>query len=181
MMQFRVDGVKELKRKLSRLQTQLDTTVEIQLNLFLDTLIANMRRRITDETGPNGSLYSKAKDKVFGDSQPYQVTGSLIKNMQNVKLPSASADTKMWSFGVQPIMEDTYSVNLIFEMFRTGKRDLSKDIHKLSTEIAQELESKYPGFKFFYKFIGDDGSKIRPVLIDEVSEIITNVINEIFG
>lgn len=180
-MQFKVDGIKQLKRKLGRFQTQLDTTVEIQLNVFLDTLIANMKRRITDETGPNGSLYSKAKDKVLGDSQPYQVTGSLIKNMQNVKLPSSNSDTKMWSFGVQPIMEDTYSVNLIFEMFRTGKRDLSKDIHKLSTEIAQELENKYPGFKFFYKFIGENGSKIRPILIEEIEDIITNVIQDIFG
>lgn len=176
-IEFKVQGMRELKRKLAKVQTRMMTTLELHLNLHLNTLAANMRRRITDETGPNGELYEQAKEKVFGSSTPYEVTGSLVKNIQSVKLPSTPSDMQ-WSFGVQPIMEDTYSINLIFEMFRTGKRGLAKDVHKLSTEIAQELEDKYPNFKFFYKFM--DKAKLQKELSEEVNEILTKVMTEIF-
>jgi hypothetical protein len=180
-MKVEVKGIRELRRKLTQIQIQLDTTVEIQFDLFLNTLIANIQRRISQETGPNAPLYGKAKEYVFGDNQPYKVTGSLIKNIQNVKLPSPNAAEKIWSFGVQPITEDTYSINLIFEMFRTGQRGLTPDIHKLSTEIAQELEDKYPNFKFFEKVIGPNASVIRDSLIAELDDIILNIVSGVFN
>jgi hypothetical protein len=179
-MEFKVTGAKELKRKLRQLQTQLDTTLELQFDLYLNTLIGNIRRRITDETGPNGPKYKMAKEKVFGEAEAYKVTGSLIKNIQNVKLPSRGPDEKRWSFGVQPIEEHTYSVNLIFQMFRNGQTDMAPDINKLSTQIAEELERNYPNFKYFYKFLGEDASVIRPLIIEELSDIITNIVNNIF-
>jgi len=179
-MKIYIYGDKAIDKQLSKLLTQLDTTVEIQFDLYLNELIGNIRRRITDETGPNGPLYGKAKEKVFGHQTPYEVTGSLVKNIQKVKLPGTANKEKKWSFGVQPIREDTYSINLIFEMFRTGKRGLSADIHKLSTEIATELETKYPNFKYFYKFFGDDASKIRPRLVEELDDIISEIVKGIF-
>lgn len=180
-MKIEVQGIRELKRKLTQLEVQLETTVEIQFDLYLNTLIANMRRRISDETGPNGPKYKMAKEKVFGDSEPYKVTGSLIKNIQNVKLPSSDADERKWSFGVQPITEDTYSINLIFQMFRTGQVGVPPDIKKLSTEIAEELERQYPNFKFFYKFIGENGSVITPLLVEELTDIINQIVQNIFA
>lgn len=179
-MKFEVIGMRELKRKLTQLEAQLETTVELQFDVYLNQLIGNIRRRISDETGPNGSKYKMAKEKVFGESDPYKVTGSLIKNIQNVKLPSADADERKWSFGVQPITEDTFSVNLIFQMFRTGQTGMQPDIKKLSTEIAQDLERNFPNFKYFYKFFGDDASVIRPMLIEEIDEIINKIVEDIF-
>lgn len=179
-MKVTIFGDKAIDRQLSKLVTQLDTTVEIQFNLYLDSLIGNIRRRITDETGPNGELYGKAKEKVFGHKTPYEVTGSLVKNIQSVKLPGNANKERLWSFGVQPIKEDTYSVNLIFEMFRTGKRGMLPDIHRLSTEIALELESKYPNYKYFYKFFGENADVIRPRLVEELNDIIVEIINGLF-
>jgi hypothetical protein len=180
MIKYDVKGIRELKAKFATLKSQLDSTVEIHFNIYLNTLISNIRRRITDETGPNGPLYTKAKDKVFGGSLPYEVTGTLVKNIQSVKLPSSTSDQKRWSFGVQPIKEDTYSINLIFEMFRTGKRGMAPDIHKLSTEIATELETKYPNFKYFYKFFGDNNTVIKQLLADELNDIILSIVDNIF-
>jgi hypothetical protein len=74
-MKFIVSGDKALDRQLSKLLTQMDTTVELQFNLYLDELIGNIRRRITDETGPNSELYGKAKEQVLGQKTPYEVTG----------------------------------------------------------------------------------------------------------
>lgn len=179
-MKFEVTGLRELKRKLTQLEAQMETTVELQFDIYLNQLIGNIKRRITDETGPNGPKYKMAKEKVFGESDPYKVTGSLIKNIQSVKLPSADADERKWSYGVQPITEDTFSVNLIFQMFRTGKAGMQPDIKKLSTEIAQDLERNYPNFKYFYKFFGDNANVIRPMLIDELDEIITKIVEDIF-
>ena len=136
-MKFYIYGDKTIDRKLSKLLTQLNVTVERKFELHLNELIGNIRSRITDETGPNSELYGKAKEKVFGHQTPYEVTGSLVKNIQNVKLPGTTNKEFKWSFGVQPITEDTYSINLIFEMFRTGKRGMAADIHKLSTQIAR--------------------------------------------
>ena len=179
-MKVYVYGDKGIDRQLSKLLTQLDTTVEIQFNLYLDQLIGNIRRRITDETGPNSELYGKAKEKVLGHKTPYEVTGSLVKNIQNVKLPGSANKERKWSFGVQPIQENTYSVNLIFEMFRTGKRGMQPDIHRLSSEIALELETKYPNFKYFYKFFGENEDVIRPRLIEELDDIIAEIVKGIF-
>jgi hypothetical protein len=179
-MKFYVYGDKTIDRKLSKLLTQLDTTVEIQFDLYLDILIANIKRRITDETGPNSELYGKAKEKVFGHQTPYEVTGSLINNIAKLKLPGNVNKERKWSFGIQPVREETYSINLIFEMFRTGKRGLAKDIQKLSTEIAEDLEKNYPKFKFFYKFFGDDAAVIRPRLVEEIDDIIKEIVRGIF-
>jgi len=179
-MKFDVRGMRELKRKLTQLEAQLDTTLELQFDIYLKTLIDNVRRRISDETGPNAPLYKQAKEKVFGEGEAYKVTGSLVKHIESVKMPSADSTEKIWSFGVQPKTEDTYSINLIFQMFRTGQRGLAPDIHKLSTEIAEDLERNYPNFRYFYQFLGSDGSVIKGLVTDELNDIITNIINSIF-
>lgn len=179
-MNFKVSGIKELNRKLSQINTQLHTTLEIQLTIFLNNQIRVMRTRI-DETGPNGPLYKQAKDKVFGSRTPYEVTGSLIDNVQSVKVNSGDSDRLTWSFGVQPIKEDTYSINLIFEMFRTGKRGLGPDIQKLSTEIAEDLEKNYPNFKYFYRYLEEGhADSVKPKLIEEIKEIITKIVQDTF-
>lgn len=179
-MNFKVTGIKELKRKLTRINTQLHTTLEIQLTIFLNNNIKIMRTRV-DETGPNSPLYKEAKDKVFGSRSPYEVTGSLMDNIQSVKVNSGDADTLKWSYGVQPIKEDTYSINLIFEMFRTGKRGLGPDIQKLSTEIAKDLENNYPAFKYFYQYLEEGHQEsIAPKLQNEIKEIVLKIVQDAF-
>jgi hypothetical protein len=180
-MKCEIRGIRELKRKLAQLESQLETTIELDFDIYLKILIQNIRNRISDETGPNGPKYKMAKEKVFGESQPYKVTGSLINNIQSKKVPGKTNKELSWWFGVQPdAIEDTYSVKLIFEMFRTGNKNLTPDIHKLSAEIAQELETKYPNFKYFYKFIGDNADVIRPRLIEELEDIILKIVEGIF-